>query len=215
MKKIVLIGDSFRMTYDKYVKDALEGVAEVYYPKENCRFSQYVLRHLHDWKEKYEWPDDVDLVHWGAGGWDVSEIYGDPPLCSLAHYADMVTRIDRRIRLLFPKAKVVFGTTGSVVDAMYEGKRFQRHNSVIEEFNATALKVLANTDTVINDLYTHTLSCPDEYRSDACHYNTDEGRAFLGKKVLSVLCRELDIAAAEVKLEDFRPEAYSVDNIAY
>ena len=32
MKKIVLIGDSIRMGYDKYVKMALEGVAEVYYP---------------------------------------------------------------------------------------------------------------------------------------------------------------------------------------
>ena len=43
MKKIVLIGDSIRMGYDKYVKDALSGVAEVYYPEENCKFAEYVL----------------------------------------------------------------------------------------------------------------------------------------------------------------------------
>ena len=31
MKKIVLLGDSIRMGYDKYVKEALADVAEVYY----------------------------------------------------------------------------------------------------------------------------------------------------------------------------------------
>ena len=29
MKKVVLLGDSIRMGYDKYVKEALDGVCEV------------------------------------------------------------------------------------------------------------------------------------------------------------------------------------------
>ena len=44
VKKIILIGDSIRIGYDKYVKDALKDKAEVFYPSENCRFAQYVLR---------------------------------------------------------------------------------------------------------------------------------------------------------------------------
>ena len=67
MKKIVLIGDSIRMGYDKYVKEALAGTAEVYYPDDNCRFANYVLRYLHEWKAEGKWPSDVDLVHWNAG----------------------------------------------------------------------------------------------------------------------------------------------------
>ncbi|MBQ8441190.1 MAG: SGNH/GDSL hydrolase family protein, partial [Clostridia bacterium] len=110
MKKIVLIGDSIRMGYDKYVKEALDGVAEVYYPAENCRFSQYTLRFLHDWKKKGEWPDDVDLVHWNVGLWDVIELYDEGPISSPEHYAEMLRRINKRIRMLFPKAKVVFAT---------------------------------------------------------------------------------------------------------
>ena len=51
MKKILLIGDSIRMGYDKYVKEALDGVAEVYYPKENCKMAVYVLRFLQEWME--------------------------------------------------------------------------------------------------------------------------------------------------------------------
>ena len=46
MKKVLLIGDSIRQGYDRYVKMSLEGEAEVFYPEENCRFSVYVLRDL-------------------------------------------------------------------------------------------------------------------------------------------------------------------------
>ena len=77
MKKVVLIGDSIRMGYDKYVKEALKNSAEVYYPGENCRFAEYVLRYAHEWKKAGAWGDDVDLVHWNAGLWDVLELFGD------------------------------------------------------------------------------------------------------------------------------------------
>ena len=70
MKKIVLIGDSIREGYQKYVKMAFEGIAEVFSPDENCRFSAYVLRNLIDWKERMGCGDDVDCVHWNAGLWD-------------------------------------------------------------------------------------------------------------------------------------------------
>ena len=70
MKKIVLIGDSIRMGYDKYVRAALDGKAEVLFPEENSRFAEYVLRAVIDWKREGKWGDDVDVVHWNAGLWD-------------------------------------------------------------------------------------------------------------------------------------------------
>jgi len=214
MKKIVLIGDSIRMGYDKYVKEALEGVAEVYYPTENCRFSQYTLRYLHEWKRKGEWPDDVDLVHWNVGLWDVAEIYGEEPLSSPAHYTEMIARIDQRIRMLFPKAKVVFATSTAVREEGYKGV-FHRYNATIEKYNALAQATLAHTDTVINDLYTHSLHATPEHCSDMTHYSTPKGAAYMGNKVLSVICGMLDISATEVKADGFELEKYSVDNIGY
>ena len=70
MKRVLLIGDSIRMGYDQYVKLALEGSAEVWYPEENCRFTQYVLRYLHEWVEKSG--GEVDCLHWNAGLWVAS-----------------------------------------------------------------------------------------------------------------------------------------------
>jgi hypothetical protein len=109
MKKVILLGDSIRMGYDKYVKDALAGVAEVYYPEENCKFAQYLLRFVHDWKATGKWPTDADIVHWNAGLWDVLELYGEEPMTGEAQYAEMIARIDRQLRRLFPKAKIIFG----------------------------------------------------------------------------------------------------------
>lgn len=214
MKKIVLIGDSIRMGYDKYVKEALDGVAEVYYPSENCRFAQYVLRFAHDWKEKGNWPDDVDLVHWNAGLWDAIELFGDEPITTISYYSQVILRIYKRLRMLFPNAKIVFATS-TAVDEDRCGPHFKRHNNVIEEFNKAAIEALSGTDTIINDLYGVTANAPLSYHSDFVHYYTDEGTELIGGRVLSVICMELGIDAYDINVENFDPEHYSKDNIGY
>ena len=214
MKKIVLIGDSIRMGYDKYVKEALDGVAELYYPSENCKFAQCVFRFAHDWKQKGEWPDDVDLVHWNAGLWDVLEPFVDGPLTPIEFYEHTISRIDKRLRQLFPNATFVFATSTAVMERGFTGT-FYRRNCVIEEYNKAALRALEGTDTIIDDLYHHTLNCDEKYHSDLTHFNNPEGAAFVGGKVLSVLCQTLDIPAADVNVENFELERYTAENIAY
>ena len=212
MKKIALIGDSIRMGYDKYVKEALAETAEVYYPEENCRFAEYVLRFAHEWKSRGKWPDDIDLVHWNAGLWDVPEIFGDEPLTPIEFYANLIKRIDKRLRRIFPGAKMVFATSTAVVEEKY-GPSFKRHNAVIEAYNRAAIEALSDTDTVIDDLYSVTADCSDECKSDMTHFNTPAGAALVGGKVLSVICKELDINANDVKLEGFELHKYSKENI--
>ena len=215
MKKVVLLGDSIRMGYDKYVKEALEGVAQVYYPSENCRFSQYMLRYIHDWKKKGEWGDDVDLVHWNAGLWDVFDLFDDGPMSSLEHYTQTLVRIDRRIRMLFPNAKVVFALTTTVNEALYAGGISMRRNSVIDKYNRAAIEVLKDTGTIFNDLYSLTKDIPMDCRSDKTHFNNPKGAAVLGGQVVATICRELDIPAKDVNIENFELEKYSKDNIGF
>jgi hypothetical protein len=214
MKKIVLLGDSIRKGYDKYVKMAFKDVAEVYYPTENCRFAAYTLRFLPEWKKAFGCGDDVDCVHWNVGLWDLLELGEDGTLSSLAHYSNMIERIDKRIRQLFQQAKVVFATSTAVREHEYTGE-WRRHNATIETFNKTALDALKGTDTVINDLYAHTVNAPAECCSDRTHYNTPQGAAYMGGKVLSVICSMLDIAASEVRVEGFELEKYSADLIGF
>ena len=214
MKKVILLGDSIRMGYDKYVKDALAGVAEVYYPEENCKFAVYVLRFAHEWKEAGKWSDDVDLVHWNAGLWDCLELFGDEPMVPVDTYASMIARIDKRLRMLFPKARIVFANSTAILEERCK-EHFKRHNHIIAQYNEAAERALADTDTRINDLWTLSVNCPPSYHSDFVHYYTDEGTAMMGNRVLSVICDELGITADEVALENFEPENYSAANIGY
>ena len=214
MKKVVLLGDSIRMGYDKYVKDALDGVCEVYYPGDNCAFANHLLRYTHEWKEKGKWGDDVDLVHWNAGLWDELELFEDEPISTKDYYVNAIGRIHKRLRMLFPKAKLVFATSTTVWEEKCS-KDFRRHNATIAEYNEAALAALRDTDSLFNDLYTHSLNCPVEYRSDAVHFYTDGGTEYFGKKVLSVICNELGISGNDVNLDDFVPENYSKDIIGY
>ncbi len=212
MKKIVLLGDSIRMGYDKYVKEALSDTAKVFYPEENCKFALNILRCVVEWKRNGGWGDDVDLVHWNAGLWDCVEVDGDAPLTPLAWYEETVARVDKRLRAFFPKAKIVFATSTSVCEEKYTPD-FLRHNAIIEAYNAAALRVLSATDTVINDLYALTKTFPESYRSDATHFYTNEGIEQIGGRVLSVICDTLAIHSAEVNIENFAPERYSAKNI--
>ncbi len=193
MKKIMLIGDSIRMGYDEYVKNALQGVAEVYYPGENCRFAEYVLRYAHEWKSELKLDDSVDLVHWNAGLWDALELFGDDPLTSFSYYGEAIARIDKRLRMIFPNAKIVFATSTNVSEKMAD-PNFMRHNSTIQKYNSIALSALSGTDTVINDLYALTAALPDSYRSDWVHFYTPEGTEAIGGRVLEVICKELGIS---------------------
>ena len=192
MKKIVLIGDSIRMGYDAYVREQLQGKAEVLYPAENCRFAQYVYRYLHDWKQEGNWGDDVDLVHWNAGLWDVIHMMDEDALSTPAQYEATVGQIARRIRLLFPRAIGVFATSTPVQEEKY-GREFWRKNEEIERYNEIAKRTVTACGGVIDDLYAVMKEAPDSERSDMTHFYTPEGTKRIGEAVLGCICPLLGI----------------------
>ena len=197
MKKIVLIGDSIRLGYEKYVKEAFEGVAEVYSPTENCRFAEYTLRFATDWKSKGGWPSDVDVVHWNAGLWDVLRLFEDEPLTPVFAYENFIGRIDKRLHTIFPNAKIVFATSTSVEESGFKGN-FKRFNKDIEEYNSVAIKAVSEHGTAINDLYAFTKNIDASCRSDATHFNTEAGAKAMGGEVVRYLCQTLGIDEKEL-----------------
>lgn len=212
IKKIILIGDSIRMGYDKYVKEALEESAEVYYPDENCKFAQYILRMILRWKNQM--PEDIDLIHWNAGLWDVIELYGDGPLTPIEYYAQMIQRVDKRLRMFYPNAKIIFATSTSVIESGNSSNHF-RSNATIEAYNRAAIEALKDTDTIINDLYALTKEAPEAWHSDRTHYKTPAAIQAIGGQVVKAICKELNISAKEIDMETFDPTHYSKENIGF
>jgi hypothetical protein len=53
-------------------------------------------------------------VHWNNGLWDVLRLFGDEPFTEINYYGESLKRIYKRIRFLFPNAKIIFALSTSV-----------------------------------------------------------------------------------------------------
>lgn len=203
--KIVLIGDSIRAGYDKYVKMAFENVAEVYYPQGNCRFTAHVLRHLRDWKEEMGCGEDVDLVHWNAGLWDNLILMDGRNHTEIETYKENVKRICRIISMLFPKAKIIFATSTPVDEAIFQEKYemtgLMRWNKDTERYNQAACEIVRSLGGEINDLYNLLVDRQGEYHSDQTHYYTKEGTRVITNQVVDCIEKALNIKAKPLDYE--------------
>ena len=75
-KNVFLIGDSLRMGYCETVKTDLSDVANVFYPAENCRNSQYIITCLRTWSTLCD-PKTVDPL--GRRPLERGTGFPDPP----------------------------------------------------------------------------------------------------------------------------------------
>ena len=200
MKKILLIGDSIRIGYDKYVKMAFDGVAEVYYPNENCRFAAYVVRHLHDWKCALGIPDDLDLIHVNVGLWDDLVLLDGEHLTPLPIYEYYVDRMFKMIKRFFPVAKIIFATSTPVREALFTSNK--RYNADTRAYNDAAVKIAERYGAYINDLYEITEKVPKSYYSDHCHLYTKDGTRLHTEKVVSEIENVLGIKGKTLNFDE-------------
>ena len=177
MKKVALIGDSIRlMGYGTKVPELLGTDFQVFQPDDNCRFSKYTLMGiLREWKEELE---ECDVIHWNNGLWDVLRLFGDEPLTPLEFYENLLPRVYKRIRFLFPNAKVIFALSTAVIEER-EFPEFLRYNREIEEYNKIARRVMEELGVEVNDLYSITSAFDHSLYADAVHFNED------GSKILA------------------------------
>lgn len=199
MKKVLLIGDSIRMGYDNYVKEALKGVAEVVYPHENCQFAQYVLRHLEPWKRQLELDESVDVVHWNAGLWDTLRNFDDDTLTPPEVYQGFINRICKKIKLLFPNAKVIFATSTPILEHKFSKESYRLNKDVIE-FNKIAVDECLKYGFEIDDLYAVAEKFPEEYYSDCTHLRTEKGTRLMTEAVCGSVLKALEIDESQIDM---------------
>lgn len=191
MKKIILLGDSIRKGYDKCVAKQLEGMAEVYYPEDNCRFAAYLFRYFIGYVDQSGFGADVDVIHWNAGLWDTIIQFQEERQTSPEVYREYIKRIHKRIKQLCPNAIEIFATSTRVREELYSHD-FLRRNEDVEWYNKIAIEVLTEEGVIINDLYGFTKEWTVEYYTDKTHFN-EVGSELIGKKVAEVLKKELHL----------------------
>lgn len=211
MKRILLIGDSIRKGYDKYVKMAFDGVAEVIYTEDNTRFSSYVLRALPDLKRIQCNGENVDLVHWNAGLWDCLTMPDGMNHTPIEIYKEYIERDCNVIEKLFPGAKMIFATSTPVQEHLFGS--LKRFNSDIEKYNAAASDIVLAHGGEINDLYDLMSAQPVEYHSDMTHFYTKEGTRVITDQVISHIEKSLDIKAKKLDYDELFSESKNIIGI--
>ncbi|MBQ8550177.1 MAG: SGNH/GDSL hydrolase family protein [Clostridia bacterium] len=156
MKKVVLYGDSIRLSYMNGVKEQLGSDFEVYSPHENCRFAKFVLRQIFEDREILK---DIDIVHLNSGLWDICNLFGDGTFTTEKEYIDCMLRI---ADILLSKCKkVIFATTTPV-----RPENFYNSNKDIIRFNEIIVPLLKEKGVIINDLYTPVAADIEKYIAD-------------------------------------------------
>ena len=196
MKTVLLLGDSIRQNYELYVKQALKNQAYVYYPNDNCMFTQFTLRYLHDWYRAVLTGRLPDIVHFNCGLWDVLRLSNEEiTFNDLETYIINLSRIVERILFLSPEAEILFATTTPVQEPGFTpGQNYGcRKNLDIIRFNEAAVQMFSdkrysnNKTVMIDDLYRVAVSLPKEAYSDNVHYDTELGMSRLGDAVVESL----------------------------
>ena len=182
MKKILLLGDSIRMSYQTYVKDKLDGVAEVMGPDENCRFAKYTLWNLQTWITDVNRPD---IIHWNNGIWDIFRINNDIGIfSSLEEYTKDIQRILKELRKW--ESKIIWATTTPVND-----KNVNCRNSDIDKYNDAVLKFMQKEQIEINDLNTVVRANIDSFISEDNLHLTYKGRLICSDAVTNAIIKHL------------------------
>ena len=148
MKKVMLIGDSIRLSYRTEVAKLLADSATVIGPDDNCRYSSYTLFSLSAWVPD----DDFDVIQWNNGQWDTCYMLDGKIHTPLASYLELQERI---ANILLKKTKrLIFATTTPVWPEMFESRSINpRRNEDISEYNCAVTKLLSKQGVEINDLY--------------------------------------------------------------
>lgn len=184
--KVLLLGDSIRMFYQNEVIKQLGDDYEVFAPKENCRFSLYVLNSIRFWANEFPTPD---IIHFNAGLWDTAILYHeDGCFVEIDNYVKNMKLILRELKKT--GAKIIFATTTPVSDEKVNlcGPMPPAHkNEDIINYNKAVLDAFKDEDIVINDLFSKMYPERNLYLSDDMIHPNEEGIKILGTQVADAI----------------------------
>jgi len=182
MKKILLLGDSIRIGYQQYVRDFLNGKAEVYFPEENGRFAKHTLWGVNLWIKEFGTPD---IVHWNNGLWDLH--HEAPMIEALSTKDEYIETLGRIINeLKRTSAKIIFATTTPV-----PSNAIGRSNAEIDSYNKVAIELMNKNSIEINDLNALIKSGLSENICDDNLHLTFKAYQECGKQVAQVLLKHI------------------------
>lgn len=191
MRRVLLIGDSIRLSYQNEVRARLADVAFVSGPNDNGQHTVNLLLNLWSWVITQA----PDVVHLNAGLWDSRRLVrgGSENVVPLEQYETNVRRILTHVRTHLPAARVIWATTTPVIESQALAFHARsglagRCGSDIARYNAAATRVAASLDVPVNDLHAVVIAAGPErlLQNDGTHFN-DAGVAILADTVAAAV----------------------------
>lgn len=181
MTTIALIGDSIRLGYEPYVREALGTGYEFVELRENGYTSANVLAHLEEWCIAPQ----PQVIHLNCGLHDLKREFGSSTTAvPLDAYAANLERIMARLRAE-TDARLIWATTTPVnYERHHANKPFDRLEEDVRAYNAAALEVVTRHGAAVNDLYALVMREGRDrlLLQDGVHFSP-EGYALLGEAV--------------------------------
>lgn len=192
LPNILLIGDSISAGYEKQVKQALAGKANVIKNAGNAEWTGTGIKKIDSYLGDTKW----DIIHFNWGLWDIYGWQYDNEERSPEAYAKRLDQLVTRMKKT--GAKLIWATTTPACPGPEQTmlKRFKKEVVITPEqqakYSQASLEVMKKHGVEINDLYQHILPTLDQYTiaPDDVHFN-DSGSGHLAKKVVEVLGKAL------------------------
>lgn len=148
--RVLLLGDSIRMSYQPLVAGQMADRAEVVGPEDNGRWAAYTREHLPRWLALWGTPD---IVHWNNGLWDCGHWSDrDPEQIPLEDYVTTLRQVLNDLRAL--TSSIIWATITPIDENRTRGQYgFNYSNAEIDTYNAAALALMAAEDVAVNDLH--------------------------------------------------------------
>ena len=148
--KVLLLGDSIRISYQALVAEKLEGKAEVVGPTDNCQYSLFTLSSLDRWIGELGQPD---IVHWNNGLHDCGHNPARNPVqIPVDMYRENLKFILNRLRGL--TLNVLWATLTPVhPDRPFRESQWSWRNEEVDRYNAAARELMEAHDVPITELH--------------------------------------------------------------
>lgn len=186
--KVLLLGDSIRMSYQPIVANALQGFADIVGPEENCQYSLYTLASLERWLGQLGTPD---IVHWNNGIHDVGHNPARSPLqIPIEMYRLILEFILQRLQET--GAQIIWATSTPVHPKRpFLNNQWSWRNEEIEQYNGVALDLMKNRGIPINDLHSIVMSDVDGNLSEDQLHLSEIGKAECADAVVASIRKYL------------------------
>lgn len=193
MKKprVLLLGDSIRMSYQPIVARYLQGIADVVGPADNCQYSLYTLASLERWLRQL---GDPDFIYWNNGIHDSGHNSArSPQQIPIEVYRLTLEFILQRLGET--GAKIIWATTTPVhPKKSFINSQWSWKNEKVDQYNRVALDLMRSHMIPVDDLHSIVVSDVDRYLADDMVHLSEAGKKKCAEAIVDIIKEYLTTA---------------------